>query len=137
MATDDDGLIGLLPLDDPTADLFSTFGVAGETRSAANDKELQLFPDVASQEPTCSVKPIALEIGLVTVNDKDALFGLRVMQDQSFVSNEPVFFHSVPTPVVDIVISHDKVQSALLIESVQQVKDVSIGFSDGTELPVL
>jgi hypothetical protein len=76
--------------------------------------------------PSQKGQPIALEISLMSVNDKETLPADDVLEDQSFVGDETVFFHLVPSSSLYIVVAHDQIEPVLLCKCVKQVKDSPI-----------
>jgi hypothetical protein len=71
------------------------------------------------------------------MNDKDALPGSGVPQDEPFLSEDAVFLDPVAPASPDIVVAHDEVKAILLVEPVQEVKDTSVSIPNVAKLSVL
>jgi hypothetical protein len=136
VSADDRLPAGSHPVDDPSVNAALLPDVGREACAAPHAEALEVL-ESAHGPPAHDAQPIALEIGLVSVDDKDLLARLCVIQDQPFVRDEPVFLHSVALAALDVVVAHDEVQPALPVKSMQQVKDTPVGTSDGAEPPVL
>ena len=137
VAADDDLLVDLLPLDDLLPDILPVAATAFPAWYASQAEYLQLLPDIPGHEPAHEVEPVALEINLMPVNDKDSLSGFGVAQNQPLVDSKPVFLRPTVPPILAVVVAHDEVQMVSAIKLVQQVKDASVGFPDVAKAAVL
>jgi hypothetical protein len=54
----------------------------------------------------------------MSMNDKDALPGSGVPQDESLLSHHPIFFDPVVPASPDVVVTHNEVKPILLVEPV-------------------
>jgi len=137
VATDDDLLVGFLPLDDLLPDILPVAATAFPAWYASQAEYLQLLPDIPGHEPAHEVEPVALEIYLMPVNDENPLSGFGVVQNQPLVDSKPVFLHPTVPPVLAVVVAHDEVQLVSAIKLVQQIKDTPVGFPDVAKAAVL
>jgi len=118
VAADDDLPVGLQPFDNPLADILSVPALVCSARYAPQTEELQPLPDVPHRKPAHGGELVALEIGLMPVDDKDPLPGSGVVQGQSLVGDESIFLHPVVLVALDVVVADDEVQPATPVKLV-------------------
>ena len=126
VAADDDLLISPNPSDNRLLNVSLLTGMAHVSRDAGDIQKLKTLPDMPDHEPARDVEAVALEIGLVSVNHKDALSSSDVPQDQPFSSFHSLLLYMVTPASLNVVVAYDKVEPVLLVEPVQQVKDATM-----------
>jgi hypothetical protein len=92
---------------------------------------------VAHQQSSNYVKLIALEFGLMPMNDKYLLPGPGMPQDQCLFGSDAILLHPMAPHTLDVVVAQDEVQPFPSVKPVEQIKDAPMSPSHVAELPVL
>jgi hypothetical protein len=136
VSADDRLPAGSHPVDDPSVNAALLPDVGREACAAPHAEALEVL-ESAHGPPAHDAQPIALEIGLVSVDDKDLLARLCVIQDQPFVRDEPIFLHAMALAILYVVVAHDQVQSLPEVKLGKQVKDATVSTLHVAKPPIL
>jgi hypothetical protein len=130
-------LAGLYPGDDMSLKPVSSMQVTRPQGALGQPEDQRPPPKVAYQGLGQGQEPVALAIGLVPVNDKDALAGLCVLQHQPFVCYDPVLAYAGLTGMLYVVIAQEHVQPISTVELVQQIIGLPVCAAYGVQASVL
>jgi hypothetical protein len=137
VTTDGDSALVFHPLNDPLLNPSSLGGAAILAGGLHPAEELKPLPNVAHQQPPDYVKLIALQIGLMPMDDKYLLPGPGMPQDERLFGSDAILFHLTASQALDVVVAQDEVQPILSVKLVEQIKDALMSPSHVAELPVL
>jgi hypothetical protein len=94
-------------------------------------------PEVSDHEAGDAVDPVALEIDLMPVYDKDAAIGPGVLEDQGLIGGQSTLLDSPVLESLDIMVAKDHVETIVPGERVQQIKRALMGLPHRTEASIL
>jgi hypothetical protein len=92
---------------------------------------------MSNHKSACSQKLVVAQVSLMSVNDKDALPSLGMLQHQSFTCYQTIFLHPILSVVLDLMVTEYQVQSALPVQLVHPVKDARVSMAHSSKALVL
>jgi hypothetical protein len=96
------------PVDDPPVDTTLFPDVVWKAHIASHAETLEVLKGTHSA-PADHTEPVALEIGLVSMDDKHLLPGLGVFQDQPLVGDQSILVYAMSSAILNVMVADDEV----------------------------